>query len=184
MMKNMFLEILEKYLQLFPEEVERQKLLINFLNSHEDNDITDWNNFDGHIVAGGFIYAKKENVFLVLYHNDLKIYLYPGGHIEKNDKNPLDSSRREILEETGLSKLRQVKLEDNELIPIDIDTHVIEYSLKLDSNPEFTASVIVAYARAAYRLSNEGVIGCKTVFDIAPAYLSAKSGEELRATLL
>lgn len=63
-------------------------------------------------------------------------------------------------------------------------THVIEYSLKLDSNPEFTASVIVAYARAAVRLSGEGAWGCKTVFDIAPAYLSAKSGEELRASLL
>lgn len=62
--------------------------------------------------------------------------------------------------------------------------HVIEYSLKLDSNPEFTASVIVAYARAAYRLGNEGVKGCKTVFDIAPSYLSAKSGEELRKSLL
>ncbi len=62
--------------------------------------------------------------------------------------------------------------------------HLIEYSLKLDSNPEFTASVIVAYARAAYRLSKEGAHGCKTVFDIAPAYLSAKSGEELRASLL
>ena len=62
--------------------------------------------------------------------------------------------------------------------------HVIEYSLKLDSNPEFTASVIVAYARAAYRLSKEVQSGCKTVFDIAPAYLSAKSGEELRASLL
>lgn len=64
------------------------------------------------------------------------------------------------------------------------NSHVIEYSLKLDSNPEFTASVIVAYARAAYRLSQEGVSGCKTVFDIAPAYLSAKSGEELRKELL
>ncbi|MCM1497669.1 MAG: diaminopimelate dehydrogenase [Clostridium sp.] len=64
------------------------------------------------------------------------------------------------------------------------NNHVIEYSLKLDSNPEFTASVIVAYARAAYRLSCEGQTGCKTVFDIAPAYLSAKSGEELRSTLL
>lgn len=64
------------------------------------------------------------------------------------------------------------------------NNHVIEYSLKLDSNPEFTASVIVAYARAAYRLSCEGQSGCKTVFDIAPAYLSAKSGEELRSTLL
>ncbi len=62
--------------------------------------------------------------------------------------------------------------------------HIIEYSLKLDSNPEFTSSVIVAYARAAYRLGVEGAKGCKTVFDIAPAYLSAKSGEELRATML
>lgn len=64
------------------------------------------------------------------------------------------------------------------------NSHVIEYSLKLDSNPEFTASVIVAYARAAYKLSKEGQSGCKTVFDIAPAYLSAKSGAELRKELL
>lgn len=62
--------------------------------------------------------------------------------------------------------------------------HIIEYSLKLDSNPEFTASVLTAYARAAYRLNQEGQSGCRTVFDIAPAYLSAKSGEELRAHLL
>ena len=62
--------------------------------------------------------------------------------------------------------------------------HVIEYSLKLDSNPEFTGSVIVAYARAAYRMSKEGMSGCKTVFDIAPAYLSSRSAEDLRAHLL
>lgn len=64
------------------------------------------------------------------------------------------------------------------------NSHLIEYSLKLDSNPEFTSSVLVAYARAAYRLSQEGQCGCRTVFDIAPAYLSAKSGEELRKTML
>lgn len=64
------------------------------------------------------------------------------------------------------------------------NNHIIEYSLKLDSNPEFTASVIAAYARAAYKLSKEGVSGCKTVFDIAPSYLSPKTGEELRAALL
>ncbi len=64
------------------------------------------------------------------------------------------------------------------------NTHIIEYSLNLDSNPEFTSSVIVAYARAAYRLHKEGQTGCKTVFDIAPAYLSAHSGEELRAHML
>lgn len=63
-------------------------------------------------------------------------------------------------------------------------SHLIEYSLKLDSNPEFTSSVIVAYARAAYRLASEGQSGCRTVFDIAPAYLSAKSAEELRASML
>ena len=63
-------------------------------------------------------------------------------------------------------------------------SHIIEYSLKLDSNPEFTASVIVSYARAAYRLNKEGVSGCKTVFDIAPAYLSQMSSEELRKNLL
>lgn len=64
------------------------------------------------------------------------------------------------------------------------NSHIIEYSLKLDSNPEFTSSVLVAYARAAYRLSKEGCSGCKTVFDIAPAYLCKMSGEELRKNLL
>ena len=64
------------------------------------------------------------------------------------------------------------------------NSHLIEYRLKLDSNPEFTSSVIIAYARAAYRLAKEGLSGAKTVFDIVPAYLSAKSGEELRASML
>ncbi|MDE6833828.1 MAG: diaminopimelate dehydrogenase, partial [Ruminococcus sp.] len=65
------------------------------------------------------------------------------------------------------------------------NTHqMIEYSLKLDSNPEFTASVLICYARALYRLKQEGVTGCKTAFDIAPAYLSRLSPEELRAKML
>jgi diaminopimelate dehydrogenase len=62
--------------------------------------------------------------------------------------------------------------------------HVIEYSLKLDSNPEFTGSVLAAVARAAVRMNKEGQNGCKTMFDIAPAYLSPLSGEELRAHML
>ena len=66
----------------------------------------------------------------------------------------------------------------------DEHKHVIEYSLKLDSNPEFTSSVITAYARAAYRMSQEGQKGCKTVFDVAPAYLSLQTPEELRAKML
>ncbi|MBQ6884742.1 MAG: diaminopimelate dehydrogenase [Clostridia bacterium] len=64
------------------------------------------------------------------------------------------------------------------------NSHVIEYSLKLDSNPEFTASVLVAYARAINKLYQRGDYGCKTVFDIAPADLSPLSNEELRKTML
>ena len=62
--------------------------------------------------------------------------------------------------------------------------HTIEYSLKLDSNPEFTASVLVAYARAVYKAAQRGERGCKTVFDVAPADLSPLSAEELRAKML
>lgn len=62
--------------------------------------------------------------------------------------------------------------------------HIIEYSLKLDSNPEFTSSVLVAYARAAYRMNKEGQNGCKTVFDVAPAYLCREDGSYLRGHLL
>ena len=66
----------------------------------------------------------------------------------------------------------------------DENSHIIEYSLKLDSNPEFTSSVLVSYARAAYKLNKEGVSGCKTVFDIAPKYLISKTDEEIRKTML
>ena len=64
------------------------------------------------------------------------------------------------------------------------NTHVVEYSIRLDSNPEFTANIILCYARAAVRMNKENMTGCKTIFDIPPAYLSAKSGEELRKSLL
>ena len=64
------------------------------------------------------------------------------------------------------------------------NTHVIEYALKLDSNPEFTASVLVAYARAVYGMHQDGMTGCKTVFDVAPRYLTPMSDEELRKEML
>ena len=62
--------------------------------------------------------------------------------------------------------------------------HIIEYSLQLDSNPEFTSSAIIAFARAIYKMKARGDVGCKTVFDVAPADLSPLSGEELRAHML
>ena len=62
--------------------------------------------------------------------------------------------------------------------------HLIEFSLNLDSNPEFTSSVLVAYARAAYRMCQKGDFGCKTIFDIPPILLHPQSPEELRKNLL
>lgn len=102
------------------------------MESHKDDELIDWNNFDGHIVAGGFIYAKEENKFFVLYHNDLKMFLYPGGHVDNDDVNTLFAAKREISEETGINNLKQLIVSDNELIPIDIDTHIIGYNERLN----------------------------------------------------
>ena len=66
----------------------------------------------------------------------------------------------------------------------DSNSHVMEFSLKLDSNPEFTAGVITAFARAAYKLNAEGASGCRSIFDIAPAYLCRQTPDELRAHML
>ena len=131
-MRNILLKVLHDYLLLFPEEQERQSLVLDYLKKHYDEEIIDWNNFNGHIVVGGFIYAKKEHKFLVLYHSDLKMFLYPGGHINKDDSNPLYAVRREIFEETGLKSLDQLKLSKSELIPLDIDTHKIDYNTRLN----------------------------------------------------
>ena len=131
-MKELLLNILNEYLKIFPKEIERQQELIKFLNNHKEEQITDWNNFDGHVVAGGFVYAKDEQKFLVLHHKDLNIFLYPGGHIDKDDRNPLDASIREINEETGLKNIIEFTISNNELVPIDIDTHLIDYNRRLD----------------------------------------------------
>ncbi len=130
-MKNFLLKALHDYLLIFPEEQARQLRFLSYLQSHNDEEIIDWNNFDGHVVAGGFIYAKSEKKFLVLYHKDLKMFLYPGGHINNDDSTPLSASRREVKEETGLDNLEQLNISENELTPIDVDTHVIGYNERL-----------------------------------------------------
>lgn len=131
-MKDIISTILDTYLNKFPKEKERQLKLIQYLDNHNEEEINDWNNFDGHAVAGGFIYAIKEKKILLLHHKDLNMYVYPGGHIDKTDKTPLEAALREITEETGLEKLKQLKIVENKLIPIDIDTHTISYNQRLN----------------------------------------------------
>ena len=130
-MKEIILHILNKYLILLPEEKERQSKLEKYLNKFNDEQIIDWNNFKGHIVASGLVYSKREKKLLLLYHNDMKIYIYPGGHIYANDVNPLEAAIREVKEETGLVDFEVMNLRQDNLIPIDIDTHKVNYNERL-----------------------------------------------------
>lgn len=131
-MKDSILTIINQYLLLFPEEKQRQAKLVNFLNNFDDKQIIDWNNFNGHIVASGFVYSKNDKKFLVMYHNDMKMYTYPGGHIDLCDANPLVAAIREVKEETGLMDFEEVNIARNELVPVDIDTHLISYNERLN----------------------------------------------------
>ena len=131
-MKESMLGILNEYLLLFPDENERQKQLVNFLSSHTEEQFTDWNNFDGHIVASGFVYSIEDEKFLVLYHKDLKMYLYPGGHVDNDDSSILSAAKREVKEETGLVDFELFEFTKNKEIPIDIDTHIIGYNERLN----------------------------------------------------
>ena len=136
-MKDLLLKIIDEYLEIFPNEKERLSQFIKYLKEHNDKEITDWNNTDGHVVVGGFIYNKTNNKFLMLYHNDLDSFLYPGGHIESNDNNPLDTAKREIYEETGINNITEIPIKDNRLVPIDIDTHVIPYNERINLKEHF-----------------------------------------------
>lgn len=131
-MKESLLKIINEYLSLFPDENERQKHLINFISNHSEEQFTDWNNFDGHIVASGFIYSTEDKKFLVLYHKDLKMYLYPGGHVDSSDNSILSAAKREVIEETGLKDFKLFEFNENESVPIDIDTHQIGYNERLN----------------------------------------------------
>lgn len=131
-MKETVLKIIDGYLKVYPLELKRQQKLIDYVNKTDSNDLIDWNNFNGHIVASGFIYAKKEDKYLVIYHNDLKMFSYPGGHIDKSDQSPLAAAIREIDEETGIVDIKEVIIGNDKLIPIDIDTHTICYNKRLD----------------------------------------------------
>ncbi|MCI8547937.1 MAG: NUDIX domain-containing protein [Bacilli bacterium] len=130
-MKEEYLKTIKEYLSYYKEEKTRQEEVEKFIRNTEESQIIDWNNFDGHIVASAFIYNEKNKKFLVLYHKDLEMYLYPGGHIDKEDKNILEAAKRETREETGLTKFKEVLI-GNKIIPIDIDTHRIPYNKRLN----------------------------------------------------
>lgn len=126
-MKEKIQLIIDEYLKLFPNEQDRLAILKNYLKESTNEDLTDWNNKNGHLTAGAFVYCKSDDKFLVLYHKDLKMYLYPGGHMDIQDASPLETAKRELKEETGLENLRLIQL-CNSGIPFDIDIHLIPFN--------------------------------------------------------
>ena len=136
-MKKIIEEALEKYLNNYPEENNRQLKFKEFLKTSNDEEVTDWNNFNGHVVASGYVYAKKEKKFLLVYHKDFKKFIYPGGHIDKEDTSPLQAAKREIAEETGLTNIQTASNFEDENVPIDIDTQKIEINERLNLPQHF-----------------------------------------------
>lgn len=130
-MKNQAQEILKKYLSI-NDEVNKLQVLTDFLKRYEGFSVADWNNFDGHIVASSFIYSKKDNRFLTLYHKEFNVYIYPGGHITSSDKTILDAAKRETKEETGITEYKVISPSDDINVPIDIDIHRVAYNKLLD----------------------------------------------------
>lgn len=120
-------KIINEYLVCFPNEVERLKCLSDYLKNSTNDELCDWNNTKGHIIAGAFVYSKQDEKFLVLFHKELQMYLYPSGHCTIEDKSPFETAQREMIEETGLQDFDNLSLLDNKLIPVDIDTHMIPY---------------------------------------------------------
>lgn len=129
--------ILREYLNIFPNEEDKLKVFINFVNKTPEEDMIDWNNQFGHITAGAFVYAKKERKFLMLFHNEFKIYLYSGGHAEKGDLTPLMTAKRELLEETGLEPTKLLSITDNPIVPLDIDIHIIPENKKYNMSEHY-----------------------------------------------
>ena len=136
-MKKIINNIVKNYLREFPNEYERLSNFISYLDCHEENEITDWNNFEGHIVASGFVYSIEDKKFLVLYHNDMKMYVYPGGHVDNTDIDPEYATRRELEEETGLNNLNNYIINNDKLTPLDIDTHIIKKNERLNLHPHY-----------------------------------------------
>jgi len=135
-MKEDIKGMLIQYLKIFPKEKDRLSFLEKYLKKYNDLEMINWNNQEGHLTVGAFVYCKAKDKFLILYHKDLKMYLYPGGHIEKADKSLLEAAKRELKEETGLEN-EMPFLIDNQLLPFDIDTHFIPFNKRIQMKEHY-----------------------------------------------
>lgn len=121
-------KILKEYIKNNKNEEEHLKIVCKQFIDKSDIELIDRNNFIGHFTASAFVISQKTNRIIMIHHNFLKKYLQPGGHIEVTDSNPLEASKRELFEETGIEikKLIYYKADLlNDLIPLNISAHQI-----------------------------------------------------------
>ena len=133
-MKDNIKKYLDRYLELFPDEKKDLTLLLEQVAG--ELSCIDRKNFVGHVTASGLVLSKDKKV-LVIFHNILKRYLQPGGHLEKEDKNLVQAAQREILEETGLQNCSLDEWCLNNQAPFLIDTHHIPANPKKDEAEHF-----------------------------------------------
>ncbi len=118
--------ILARYLEVFPGEKERLRLLQGFLRDTSDpRQLFHRRNFSGHITASGFVLSPDGKKLALVRHKFLNRYLQPGGHVEETDQTVLAAALREILEETDIQSCRHLPFHSDPALPIDIDTHEI-----------------------------------------------------------
>jgi len=115
----MLQEILDKYLEIFPEERNGLKLLAEQINNEDK--LNDRKNFRGHIAGDGIVLSPDRSTLLMILHNVFKMWQQPGGHWDPDDADPLAVAKREVTEETGLEKFKVIEwLRGEPLVPIDI----------------------------------------------------------------
>jgi len=116
-------EVVEKYLKLYPED--RQKLTLLLDQIAKGDDLSDRTNYTGHITGGAVVFAPNKKKVLLVDHPTLEYWLQPGGHWDKPEAGPWETSERELVEETGVKIEKRLYLNNDHRIPILIDSHVI-----------------------------------------------------------
>ena len=136
---SIYKDIVEGYQLNNIQEKDKLNNVLVQLNEKDDQEMINRKNFIGHFTASAFVISKDNRRLLMVHHNILKRYLQPGGHIDKNDRNPLDAAKRELFEETGIdSEILTYQCAEplNSLIPFNVSVHKIpENKLKIGFFP-------------------------------------------------
>jgi 8-oxo-dGTP pyrophosphatase MutT (NUDIX family) len=117
--------IAREYVRIFPSDKAKLEPLLAQIGAHEP--LNDRDNFRGHITCAGMVVSPDLQKILLIHHNLHKLWLQPGGHLERDDKDPLEAARREVIEETGVAIARYVPINASiRLVPVDIGVHSVK----------------------------------------------------------